>query len=133
MTDARIVGEAEPARDPELAALLAGVVGFPPAADVDWTALATRIGSARARQRAAWWSYAARWERRAIPVALAAGLAGVLALWGLGMPLPARGTMTTASTDPIAAIVDGTPVADVARTFARSVTTPGDPAQAELY
>jgi hypothetical protein len=131
--DGNIFGPLEPARDAELGALLADVVGAPPVADVDWAALAGRIASARARQRTAWWSYAARWERRALPVALAAGLAGVLALWGLGMPATSHAAAAGTFSDPIAAMVDGTPAEDAARSFARSVTSTDDAGMVEAY
>jgi hypothetical protein len=136
MSDGRdtgsIFGPDEPPRDMALAALLGEVVGIPPVADVNWIALAARIASAREYQRARWWTYAARWEQRAVPVALAAGLAGLFALWGLGVPSAAR-TTASAATDPSAAIVDGTAIDDAARSFARSVTVAGDPATVELY
>lgn len=130
--DARPFGSAEPDRDRALGALLAEVVGRSPVHDVDWPALAARIASARQRNRSSWWAYATRWERRAVPVALAAGLVGVLALWGLGMPATARVTVATVA-DPIAALFDGTPVDDAARSFARSATGAGDPTLVELY
>ena len=141
MTDSRqtphggenIFGAAEPARDVALAALIGDVVGAPPFGDVDWAALGARIASARARQRMAWWSYTARWERRMLPVALAAGLAGVLALWGLGMPAAPRLATAVSIADPMAEIVDGTATADAARSFARSITSGGDQTTAGLY
>jgi hypothetical protein len=141
MTDARhappggdnVFGHEEPPRDERLAALIADVVGVPPFGDVDWTALAQRIATARARQRTAWWSYATRWERRAVPVALAAGLAGVLALWGLGMPTTSRATTVAIVADPVAAMLDGTPTADAARNYARTLTGADDLASVEAY
>jgi hypothetical protein len=121
-----VFGGEEPARDERLGALLAEVAGAPPFADVDWTALAQRIATARVRQRTAWWSYAARWERRAVPVALAAGLAGVLALWGLGMPTASRASTFAMGADPVAAMVEGTPAADAAHSYAGAFTTAED-------
>jgi hypothetical protein len=130
MTD--IFGQAEPPRDDALAVLLGDVVGAPPYGDVDWTALAARIAAARTRQHTAWWSYAARWERRAVPMALAAGLAGILALWGLGMPTMPL-TIASTGADPVAALVEGIPADDAARSYARSVTGSADPITVELY
>jgi len=121
----------EPARDARLGALLADVVGRPP--EADWHALAERIATARTRQRGSWLAYAGRWERRAIPVAIAAGLAGVLALWGLGMPATARATGAVTPSDPVAAMVEGTPADDAARSFARSVTSAEDPSFIGAY
>lgn len=137
MTDSRhapdIFAAAEPARDRALGALLGEVAAVPQLDDADWVALAARIAVARAAQRTAWWSYAARWERRAIPVAIAAGLAGVLALWGLGMPGLPRGGSAVALADPVAEVVQGTPAADAARTFARSVASADDLTNPEVY
>jgi hypothetical protein len=127
-----IFGQAEPPRDEALATLLGDVVGAPPFGDVDWTALASRIASARARQRTAWWSYAARWERRAVPMALAAGLAGILVLWGLGMPTVPVAIASTVA-DPVAALVEGIPAVDAARSYAGSVTDAAYPSAVELY
>lgn len=142
MTDSRqgahqaedVFGGAEPARDARLGALLSQVVGASPAGDVDWPALADRIATARARQRMAWWSYAARWERRAVPVAIAAGLAGVIALWGLGTPsLQRPETVVAMTADPVAALVGGTTPADAARSYAGSLSTGDDLAAVEAY
>lgn len=124
---------AEPPRDLELAALLAQVVGVAPIVDVDWTALSQRISAASARQRTAWWSYAARWERRAVPVALAAGLAGALALWGLGIPAAPRPATVAMLSDPVAAMVEGAPAADAARSYARSITSAADASTVEPW
>jgi hypothetical protein len=71
----------EPQRDPDLAAALARLEGEPPMEAVDWERLRRRIGAradgalARLRARSAWWAYAARWGRVAIPIAAAAGIA----------------------------------------------------------
>ena len=134
MTDSpNIFGDAEPSRDAVLGARLAEVVGRPPVADVDWSALATRISAARTHDRPSWWSYAARWERRAVPVAIAAGLAGVIALWALGMPSPPHLAAVAMVSDPVAATVDGTPAADAARSYARTLTSDEDFATVEAY
>jgi hypothetical protein len=116
----------EPARDAVLGTLLHEIVGTPPDADVDWMALAHRIsGATVALVHVPWWGYAARWERRAIPIAVAAGLAGAVALWGLGTP-PQLSAATAWNADLVTAVATGVPVEDVARSFARSVTV--DPA-----
>jgi hypothetical protein len=109
----------EPARDARLGALLRDVVGDPPMTEVNWPHLAERIGAAvSAYQGAPWWSYAERWQRRAIPLALAAGLVGALAFLGA-----ASSTRTDASSpDLVSAVVMGTSPADAATSFARSVT-----------
>ena len=66
---------AEPPRDEALAALLRQATGDVPAGSVDWDALASRISRALpARATPTWWSYAERWERRMLPLALAASL-----------------------------------------------------------
>jgi hypothetical protein len=115
----------EPARDVKLGALLRDTVGEAPVASVDWTALALRIGDAAAAhgdsyEAAPWWSYAARWERRVIPLALAAGVLAALALWSTAPR--AYGALATAP-DLVTAVVTGAPVADAANSFAHSVTS----------
>ena len=115
----------EPARDTVLGSLLQEIVGTTPSAQVDWTALARRISVAAALPvPVPWWSYAARWERRAIPIALAAGIAGAVTLWGLGSP--PQLSVATANADLVTAVATGVPAEDAARSFARSVTV--DPA-----
>jgi hypothetical protein len=115
-------GTGEPARDAELGPLLRDIVGTPPVAQVDWTALARRIAVATAAPlHLPWWGYTARWERRALPLALAAGLAGAVALWGLGTPAQLSAT-ATGTTDLVTAVASGAPADDVARSFARSIT-----------
>lgn len=113
----------EPARDARLGALLRDVTGDAPVAEVDWDALAERIRAAVRDQNAApWWSYAERWQRRAIPIALAAGFVGALAFFGAvesARPDPSTG----ASTDVMSAVVAGTSSSEAATTFARSVTS----------
>jgi hypothetical protein len=112
---------AEPARDAELGALLRRVEGDVPMAAVDWNQLASRISrSLPPRMSTSWWSYAARWERRMLPLALAAGLAGLFALWN-GSESTAAATRAGTS-EIIADMVQGAPAEDVARTFARSLT-----------
>jgi hypothetical protein len=88
-------------------------------AEVSWPHLAQRIADAvQAQQGAPWWSYAARWQRRAVPLALAAGLIGALALWGTATSRPAEAS----SVDLVSAVVTGTSTADAASSYARSVT-----------
>lgn len=116
-------GESEPARDAELAALLREVTGDVPMAAVDWDALAGRISRAvPARAAAPWWSYATRWERRMLPIALAAGLVGALTLWTSAGPASLAAAQLSAS-DAVEQIVTGAPSEDVALSFARAVTT----------
>ncbi len=115
----------EPARDPALGALLRDVVGDAPGHAVDWTALAARIASrVGAQATVPWWSYAAQWERRMIPLALAAGVVAAAALWNT--------TATTATTSLASAssftteVASGAPADDAASQFARSITNTVD-------
>lgn len=112
----------DPPRDEALAALLRQVTGDVPVGSVDWDALATRISRALpSRVSTAWWSYADRWSRRMLPLALAASLVGALALWASGEP--AGLLVAQAGTgDVVVDLVQGAPVEDAARTYARSVT-----------
>lgn len=123
--DESIFGDAEPARDPAIRAALVGAVGVTPEHEVDWDALAERIAVGRARHLADWWSHVAGWERRALPVALAAGLVGALALWGLGMPASRTGA-ALAPSDAVTALFDGVPMADAALSYAQSLTAVDD-------
>jgi hypothetical protein len=109
----------EPARDARLGALLRDVVGDPPMADVNWPRLAERIAAAvNAQQGAPWWSYVEHWQRRAIPLALAAGLVGALAFWGTATSRPAD----TSTMDLVSAVVTGTSTAEAASSYAHSIT-----------
>ena len=128
MTDSRTLGagafEPEPARDAELGALLREVVGETPLGVVNWTALAARIGDRVGMQVAApWWSYAMQWERRVIPLALAAGIAATAALW---TSASASTTQVTSASALATAVASGTPVEDAASQFARSITNAVD-------
>src|SRR5258705_11175283 len=76
----------EPSRDERLGALLREVVGTTPLDDVDWTALADRVGGAVRAHGAPWWIHVERRQRRALPLALAAGLVGALAVWSPALP-----------------------------------------------
>ena len=112
----------DPPRDETLGALLRRATGDVPMGSVDWDALAARISRALpSRASATWWSYADRWSRRMLPLALAASLVGALALWMSDAP---EGVLVAqvASTDVLAEVVQGAPLEDVARTYARSVT-----------
>ena len=115
----------EPAPDPALGALLRDVVGDAPSHAVDWTALAARIASrVGAQATTPWWSYAAQWERRMIPLALAAGVVAAAALWTT--------TATTATTSLASAssftteVASGAPADDAASQFARTITSTVD-------
>ena len=128
MTDSRTLGIGafgpEPAHDPELGALLRDAVGDTPSASVDWTRLAARIGERVAKQSATpWWIYATQWERRVIPLALAAGIAAAAALWTTASASP---TPLTSASALATAVATGTPVEDAASQFARSITNAVD-------
>jgi hypothetical protein len=114
----------EPARDERLGALLRDVVGDTPVGDVDWTALADRVGAAvRSQQAAPWWSYVARWQRSAIPLALAAGLVGALALWSAAVAGGAELAPFSGTPDFVTAVVSGESSADAALSYAGSFTS----------
>lgn len=121
--------DGEPSRDPRLGALLRDSVGEAPMADVDWSALAERVSAAvRSQpQLIPWWGHVERWQLRALPLALAAGLMGALALWNAR-----AGARETAvpfyAGDAITEVVAGTPSADVAGYYAGFVTYAVDPA-----
>lgn len=113
----------DPPRDEALAAVLRQVTGDVPVGSVDWDALATRISRALpSRASIAWWSYADRWSRRMLPLALAASLVGALALWGSDEPAGLL-VAQAGSADVVVDLVQGAPVEDAARTYARSVTS----------
>ena len=127
MTDSRTLGAGafgpEPAHDPELGALLRTVVGDTPHGVVNWAALASRIGERVGRQAAPWWSYATRWERRVIPLALAAGIAAVAAL---SVSVSSSPTPVTSASALATAVASGAPAEDAASQFARSITNAVD-------
>ena len=109
----------EPPRDEELAALLRQTVGEVPAT-VDWDALAMRITRALpVRANIAWWSYAERWSRRIVPIALAASLVGAAMLWNAESAEAL--VVAQAPTDVIADVVQGVPIEDAVSTFARTI------------
>jgi hypothetical protein len=130
MTDkSRIIGEGafgpEPARDAALGAALREQVGAVPQ-DVNWQALAQRINARVAAHAAAspWWAYAARWERRVIPIALVAGIAATLALANLEVASASPTFVSAASVS--TAVVSGTSFEEAAVQFAHSVTSVAD-------
>jgi len=113
----------EPVRDARLGALLRDVVGEAPMTSVDWTALADRIGTAaRLQQTAPWWSYVERWQRRALPLALAAGLVGGLALWHSALHIRVE-SVAVVSPDLVSSVVAGTPSVEAALSYAHTVTS----------
>jgi len=119
---------AEPRRDEELGALLRQVTGDVPVGDVNWDALAMRISRAIPSRTvtSTWRTYAESWERRLLPLALAASLVGALALWNSSDPAAVSSVATVAqvtSTDLLSDIVAGAPSADVALRYARTVTS----------
>jgi hypothetical protein len=111
----------DPPRDEALAALLRRAEGDVPVRAVDWDALASRIArSLPGRAGITWWSYAERWSQRMLPIALAASLLGAVALWQAGELSSV--SAASAATDAVADVVQGAPVEDAARSFARTVT-----------
>jgi hypothetical protein len=112
----------DPPRDEELAALLRQAVGDVPTGAVDWDALATRIARALpTRPGLTWWSYAERWSRRIVPIAVAAALVGAVTLWNAS-DASAVVVAQVAPADVVADVVQGVPVEDAARTFSRTMT-----------
>src|SRR5258705_9754824 len=87
-------------------------------ADVRWQKLAQRIAAAVHAYQAPWWSYAERWQRRVLPLALAAGLVGALAFWGTA----ASRSPDASTTDLVSAVATGASPAGAASSYARSVT-----------
>ncbi len=115
----------EPARDPLLGALLRAIMGDVPVGAVDWPGLAVRISAGIRAQRAApWWSYAERWQRRAIPLAIAAGLVGALAFWGTAQRADAA--VVTSASDLVSAVVSGESPSDAATSFLGSIAAVPD-------
>ena len=111
----------DPPRDEELAALLRRSVGDVPVGAVDWDALATRIANALpARSSLAWWSYTERWSRRIVPIAVAASLVGIVSLWNADDASAV--VVAQSAPEVVADVVEGAPVEDAARSFARFMT-----------
>ncbi|MDQ2667302.1 MAG: hypothetical protein M3Z05_14985 [Gemmatimonadota bacterium] len=120
----------EPAHDPELGALLRTVIDDAPMDSVNWAQLAARIGQQVAAQAAApWWAYAARWERRVIPIAIAAGISAAAALFTT--TASASEVPRTSASALATEVASGTPVEDAAALFARSITSAVDLTAAE--
>ena len=116
--------EREPGRDGRLGALLRELLGEVPMAEVNWDALSGRIGAAiRASQSVPWWSYAERWRRRAVPLAVAAGLLGTVVLLHPWATHPVESVPLTSAGDMVSAVVAGAPAEDAATTFTRALTT----------
>ncbi|MDB4882902.1 MAG: hypothetical protein JWL95_1668 [Gemmatimonadetes bacterium] len=113
---------AEPPRDEALAAVLRQAAGDVPVGAVDWDRLAARIARALPpRAAATWWSYAERWERRMLPLALAASLVGAFALWTSADSTAAMAAQDGASAL-VADVAQGAPAAEAAQSFARTLT-----------
>lgn len=114
-------GGGEPARDARLGALLRTVCGEVPMGEVDWSALAGRVGAAvRAPRALSWWDQVEHWRRRALPLALAAGLVGALTFWQATRTEPQA--MAYTGPDLVTSVVSGASPDEAALTFARSVT-----------
>jgi hypothetical protein len=111
----------DPPRDEALAELLRQVQGDVPAGSVNWDALASRISRSLPARGLTWWSYTDRWSRRILPIALAASLVGAVMLWNAEEPSTVVVAQTVA-TDVVADVVQGEPVEDAARSFARTMT-----------
>jgi hypothetical protein len=129
MTNKRTLGVGafgpEPAHDAELGALLRSVVDDAPMDGVDWTRLAARIGErVRVQASGPWWSYAAQWEKRVVPIFVAAGIAAAAVLFTTtASASEAQRTTASAMTTEVAS---GTPAEDAAVVFARSITSTVD-------
>jgi len=112
----------EPRRDEALAAILRQATGDVPVGSVDWDDLAMRISRALpVRAATTWWSYAERWERRMLPLALAASLVGAFALWTSSEPAPAMVAQAGAY-ELVADVAQGTPADEAASSFAQTLT-----------
>ncbi len=117
----------DPPRDAPLGALLREAVGTPPSDEVDWAGLASRIGIAiRASRPTPWWSYAERWQRRAVPLALAAGLIGALTIWSTPSPAPVEVATGAGAADAVSSVLAGGSSADAAGSFTRSIAGAAD-------
>lgn len=110
----------EPRRDPRLSALLRSLMGPIPMGEVNWDALAGRVGAAIRARQTPWWSYVERWQRRTIPLALAAGLLGATVLIHSWLTHPEA---LISAPDMVSAVVAGAPAEDAATAFSHSVTS----------
>ena len=125
MTNKRTLGVGafgpDPVHDPELGALLRSVMHDAPMDSVDWPRLAARIGErVGVHASGPWWSYAARWERRVIPIFVAAGIAAAAVVFTTASASEAQRTTASAMTTEVAS---GTPAEDAAVLFAGSITS----------
>ena len=117
----------EPQHDPELGARIREIVGNTPDVSMNWSSLADRISAAVTNQRATpWWSYANRWERRAVSMSLVAGIAAALALWITPAATAQAAPTQLSAADAVTAVVSGTPVDSAASSFAHAVTGTSD-------
>jgi hypothetical protein len=110
----------EPRREPRLSALLRDLMGPIPMQDVNWDALAGRVGAAIRARQTPWWGYVERWQRRAIPLAMAAGLFGATVLVRSWLTHPEA---LTSAPDMVSAVVAGAPAEDAATFFSHTLTT----------
>jgi len=110
----------EPRRDPRLSALLRGLMGPIPMNDVNWDALASRVGAAIRARHTPWWGYVEHWQRRAIPLAAAAGLLSATLLVHSWVTHPEA---LISAPDMVSAVVAGAPAEDAATAFSHSVTS----------
>jgi uncharacterized membrane protein len=115
----------EPRRDTRLGALLRDLLGEIPMDEVRWDTLAGRVSAAVRARQAPWWSYAERWQRRAIPLALAAGLFGATVLVHSWVTHP-EGFAFSSPADMVSAVVAGTPAEDAATLYTHAVTSVAD-------
>jgi hypothetical protein len=110
----------EPRRDPRLSALLRELVGDIPMNQVSWDSLGGRVGAAIRARQTPWWSYVERWQRRALPLALAAGTLGASVLVHSWLTHPEA---LTSVPDMVSAVVAGAPSEDAATTFSHTITS----------
>ena len=111
----------EPRRDPRLATLLRDLMGPIPMGEVNWDALAGRVGAAIRARQTPWWGYVERWQRRTIPLAAAAGLLGATVLVHSWFTHPEA---LTSAPDMVSAVVAGAPAADAGTAISHSATSP---------
>src|SRR4051812_1115887 len=110
----------EPRRDPRFGGLLRELVGDVPMNQVKWDSLASRIGAAIRARQTPWWSYVERWQRRALPLALAAGVFGASVLVHSWLTHPEA---LTSVPDMVSAVVAGARSEDAATTFSHTITS----------